>query len=78
MNAEKLKKLRKEYNVSQTDVAKFLGYKVNGKPNRSMIARWENGFAEMNPRIELLLEHYFILLQRKRITGEDKPFDDIF
>tara|TARA_Y100000004_G_scaffold60201_1_gene67207 strand:+ start:4347 stop:4583 length:237 start_codon:yes stop_codon:yes gene_type:complete len=78
MNATRLKELRKEYGVSQTDVAKFLGYKINGKPNRSMIARWENGYAKINPRIELLLEHYFILLQRKRVTGEDKPFDDIF
>ena len=42
MKAEELKKLRKEYNVSQTDVARFLGYEVNGKPNRSMIARYEN------------------------------------
>ena len=78
MEAEELKKLRNEYNVSQTDVAKFLGYKVNGKPNRSMIARYENGYAKINPRIAFLLEHYFIELQRERVTGKKKQFEDIF
>lgn len=64
MKAEELKKLRKEYNVSQTDVARFLGYEVNGKPNRSMIARYENNYAKINPRIGLLLKHYFSNLKK--------------
>ena len=59
MTGNELKKLRAKHNKSQTDVAKFLGYEVNGKPNRSMIARFENGYAKINPRIGMLLEGYF-------------------
>jgi|TARA_Y100001938_G_C8075130_1_gene425558 DNA-binding XRE family transcriptional regulator len=59
MTGNQLKKLRAKHNKSQTDVAKFLGYEVNGKPNRSMIARFENGYAKINPRISMLLEGFF-------------------
>ena len=59
MTGNDLKKLRAKHQKSQTDVAKYLGYEVNGKPNRSMLARFENGHAKINPRISLLLEGYF-------------------
>ena len=39
MTGLELQNLRAKHGVSQTDVAKFLGYQVNGKPNRSMIVR---------------------------------------
>ena len=60
IDGKQLAQLRKEYDVSQTDVAEYLGYVVNGKPNRSMIARFENGHAIINPRISKLLENYFM------------------
>jgi len=68
MDGTELKKKRAEHQVSQTDVAKYLGYEVNGKPNRSMIARFENGHANINPRISLLLESYF----KDHINGNNK------
>lgn len=60
IDGKQLTDLRKQYNVSQTEVAEYLGYVVNGKPNRSMIARFENGYAKINPRISKLLENYFM------------------
>ena len=59
MEPLKLKQLRAKHSVTQSDLAKYLGYTVNGLPNRSMIARFENGHAPINPRIGLLLENYF-------------------
>jgi|TARA_X000001382_G_scaffold129914_1_gene123183 transcriptional regulator with XRE-family HTH domain len=59
MTPKRLQALREVHGVSQSDVAKFLGYSVNGKPNRSMIARFENGHAKINPRISMLLNSYF-------------------
>ena len=60
IDAKQLFSLRKEYGVSQTELAEYLGYKVNGKPNRSMIARFENGHAIINPRISKLIENFFM------------------
>lgn len=59
MTGQKLKELRELHNVSQSDVAAFLGYTTKGKPNRSMISRYENGFTNINPRISMLLDTYF-------------------
>lgn len=59
MTGQKLKELRALHGVSQTDVAAFLGYTVKGKPNRSMIARFEGEFAPINPRVAMLLDTYF-------------------
>lgn len=59
MTGQKLKELRALHGVSQRDVAEFLGYTVKGKPNRSMIARFENEFAPINPRVSMLLDTYF-------------------
>ena len=59
MTGPQLRKLRAKHKVSQTDVARFLGYDYAGKPNRSMIARFECGFAPINPRISKLLRYYF-------------------
>ena len=59
MTGRKLKELRLLHGVSQTQVAQFLGYTVKGKPNRSMISRFENEYAPMNPRVSMLLDAYF-------------------
>lgn len=60
IDGKQLAKLRSEYGVTQVEVAEYLGYMTKGKPNRSMIARFENGHAEINPRISKLLENYFM------------------
>ena len=59
MNSEKLKHLRSLHGVTQKQVAAYLGYTVNNEPNRSMIARFENGYAPINPRVALALDAYF-------------------
>lgn len=59
MTGQKLKELRALHGVSQTDVAEFLGYTVNGQPNRSMIARFEGEYAPINTRVSMLLDNYF-------------------
>lgn len=58
MTGEELKKLRSGAGVTQMELAKFLGYKVNGEPNRSMIARMENGYAVINERVAMLINIY--------------------
>ena len=59
MTGQKLKELRELHGVSQTEVADFLGYTVKGKPNRSMISRFENEYSPINGRISMLLDVYF-------------------
>jgi len=59
MDGQALKELRKETNTTQLEVAKFLDYTVKGKPNRSMIARFENGHAKINSRLAILLKMFF-------------------
>ena len=59
MTPKRLASLREVYGKTQEDVAKFLGYSINGKPNRSMISRFEKGHASINPRISMLLNAYF-------------------
>ena len=59
MTGQKLKELRELHGVSQRDVAEYLGYMVKGKPNRSMISRFECDFAPINPRVSMLLDTYF-------------------
>jgi len=63
MTGQELQQLRAKYGVSQTEVASYLGYAVNGKPNRSMIARFENDFAKINHRVSLALVSYFEQLE---------------
>ena len=65
MDGTKLQRLREKHGVSQTDVAKYLGYEVKGKPNRSMIARFENGYSNITPRIQMLLQNYFHNLEQR-------------
>lgn len=60
IDGKQLAKLRSEYGITQVELAEYLGYMTKGKPNRSMIARFENGHAEINPRISKLLENYFM------------------
>jgi len=60
IDGKQLAQLRKEYDVSQSELAEYLGYVVNDKPNRSMIARFENGYAKINPRISKLIENFFM------------------
>lgn len=65
MNSKKLKSLRSLHGVTQSQVASYLGYTVNGAPNRSMIARFENGHAPINPRVALALDAYFSSFDEK-------------
>lgn len=64
MTGKELQQLRAKHGVSQTDLAKYLGYTVKGKPNRSMIARFENDFAPINMRVAMLLTNYFDSLNK--------------
>ena len=59
MDGQELQQKRKEAGVTQLELAKYLGYTINGEPNRSMIARFENGHAKINPRITMLMESLF-------------------
>lgn len=59
MEGIELKKLREENNVKQTELAEFLGYMNGDVPNKSMISRFENGYAKINPRVEKLINLYF-------------------
>lgn len=59
MDGKELQQKRKEAGVTQLELAKYLGYTINGQPNRSMIARFENGHAKINSRIAMLIENFF-------------------
>ena len=59
ITGSELAKLRQSHGVTQSQLAEFLGYTVKGKPNKSMIARFENNHAPINPRVSLLIETYF-------------------
>lgn len=59
MNGQELQQLRKETDTTQLELAEYLGYTSNGLPNRSMIARFENGHAKINPRIAMLINSFF-------------------
>lgn len=52
MNGLELKKLRTEAGMTQAELAEGLGYFSKGKPNRSIVARWENNHQSINSRIE--------------------------
>ena len=58
MEGKELKMLRIKAGMTQSDLAKLLGYTSKGEPNRSQIARFENGHAPINPRIEAALRLY--------------------
>mgnify|MGYP000076497515 FL=1 len=53
-----LYELRKEIGITQHQLAEHLGYYTKGKPNRSMIARFENGHVTINSRIAMLINQY--------------------
>ena len=58
MTGNELKTLRESAGVSQKELAKHLGYYVGELPNRSMISRFELGYAKINPRIERICKDY--------------------
>ncbi|MCH1613523.1 MAG: helix-turn-helix domain-containing protein [Flavobacteriales bacterium] len=66
MNGLELYELRKEHNVTQEELAKHLGYFSKGTPNRSMIARFENGHANINQRIKMLVTQYFSNIDKEK------------
>jgi len=69
LTGKELQRLRASCGVSQTDVAKYLGYTVKGKPNRSMVARFENEHAQINSRVSMLLDAYFNKLKEEKSNG---------
>ena len=69
LTGKELQRLRASSGVSQTAVAKYLGYTVKGKPNRSMVARFENEHAQINPRVSMLLDTYFNKLKEEKSNG---------
>ena len=58
-NAEVLKNLREEYNVSQSELADYLGYYTKGAPNKSVISNWESGKKGLNVRMMMLIRKFF-------------------
>mgnify|MGYP006259899681 FL=1 len=68
MKGSELKKLRESSGISQKELAKHLGYFVGDKPNRSMISRFELGYAKINPRIERLCKDF--IRQRQENTEQ--------
>ncbi len=58
MTGEELKELRLKSGMTQKQVAELMGYTSKGEPNKSMIARLENGYAKINPRVEVALRTY--------------------
>ena len=64
MTGQELKQLRNQYGVTQVELAQYLGYTSKGEPNRSMIARFENNHAVINPRISNLIQNYFMSFNR--------------
>lgn len=59
MTGEQLKKMRLKLGYTQDQMAEKLGYFSKGKPNRSMIARFENNHAKINSRIASLIDFIF-------------------
>lgn len=59
MDGNQLYELRTKNNVTQSELATYLGYFTQGEPNRSMIARMEKGYQKINHRHETLIKAYF-------------------
>ncbi len=66
MNGFELKKLRTEAGMTQAELAEGLGYFSKGKPNRSIVARWENNHQAINSRIEKAI---IVTINEKREVG---------
>lgn len=58
MTGQELRELRLKSGMTQKQVAELMGYTSKGEPNKSMIARLENGHAQINPRVEAALRMY--------------------
>lgn len=63
-NGKDLQSARTRAGITQAEVAEYLGYNSKGKPNASMIARFEGDYAKINPRVAKLLDLYFQELQQ--------------
>lgn len=57
MNGVYIKKLRTAAGLSQREMAEKLGYMAKGKPNRSHIARIENGHQKITERLVLAIKY---------------------
>ena len=64
INGKDLQSARTQAGITQAEFAAYLGYNSKGKPNASMIARFEGDYAKTNPRVAKLLELYFQELQQ--------------
>jgi len=53
MTAKQFRKWRKDMGLTQAQAANLLGYK-----NKSMVARFEGGFAPVNARVEMLCKMF--------------------
>tara|TARA_B100001769_G_C21798935_1_gene435059 strand:- start:47 stop:388 length:342 start_codon:yes stop_codon:yes gene_type:complete len=75
MNGTYLKKLRTEAGLSQRQMAEKLGYMAKGKPNRSHIARIENGHQKITERLVLAVKYVCekTELGRTIVYGEPEP-----
>ena len=58
MTGQELRELRLKSGMTQKQVAELMGYMSKGEPNKSMIARLENGYAKINRRVEVALRTY--------------------
>ena len=67
-DSEKLKKLRETFNVTQSELAAYLGYFTKGIPNKSVISQWESDKRPMNMRIWMLIDNFFEEKNNERRT----------
>lgn len=77
MDGLDLYKKRKRFGITQSELAAHLGYYSNGEPNRSMIARMENGLQKINYRHKMLIDDYFEKLNFQRNMRPQEVTEDV-